>query len=53
MKRIPSDIENLIIDYMWSHRMYVLKSRLHHELMYFFFRRLFRYSWMAFVEHFV
>ena len=32
--RLPKDLEELILDYYWSNRLFRLKQRLHQELRY-------------------
>ena len=50
MNALPVELENLIIDYMWSHKMYLLKCRVHQEMMYYFLKRIFRMSLTVFIE---
>lgn len=33
MRKFPAAVEDLIMDYYWSHKMYVLKRKLHLELL--------------------
>ena len=32
MIKLPQDIEELILDYYWSHRMFSLKQQLHRQI---------------------
>ena len=31
---LPRSLEDLILDYYWSHRMYVIKQKVHRELLF-------------------
>lgn len=33
MRKLPADVEELIMDYYWSHKMFEVKRRLHLELL--------------------
>ena len=33
MRKIPIGVENIILDYYWSHKLFLLKQRVHCELL--------------------
>ena len=42
---LPKTVENIILDYYWSHRMFVLKLKLHQEVIFVRLRRELQLFW--------